>query len=184
MAELSDEGTGSIDDLLDKARADAEKENAENPAPEAKPSRRRKPTPRASKRSLKEPLTDFYATIGAGVFILNQADGAVILANAESMAESLDNWGKVNPGVHRVLERLCTTGAFGAVAAAHAPVVMAILNNHNVIQTIMGKNADEDSDNKETQPRAYPGAPPTPGADSNGYVAPTGRITPHVVESG
>ncbi len=177
MAEISDAGTGTIEDLLDKARAEAEAETA---TADEKPKRSRRPRASTSKRSLKEPLTDFYTTLGAGVFMLNQADGFVILENAEKMAESLDNWGKANPQVHKALERLCTTGAFGAVAAAHAPVILAILNNHNVIATIMGKNADKDSDNQTSE---FEGAPTVDPSNSNGYVAPTGRITPVVVEA-
>jgi hypothetical protein len=171
---ITDAGTGSIDDFLADARQESEKEAAKEA-----PKKRAAPRRSTTKRSLKQPLTDLYGTLGAGVFILNQADGIAIISNAEKMAESLDNWGKVNPAVYKVLERLCSTGAFGAVAAAHAPVIMAILNNHNVISTIMGKDGNETESNKSTE---YQGAPTVNPENPEDYVAVTGRITPLVME--
>jgi hypothetical protein len=175
MVQISDIGTGSIDDFLTEARLESDKEL---PKSEEKP--KRKPAPRQSRKSLKQPLTDLYGTLGAGVFILNQNDGIVILSNAEKMAESLDNWGKVNPAVYRVLERLCSTGALGAVMAAHAPVVMAILNNHDIIPKMMGKNGDKDT---KTEPE-FTGAPTVDSENPENYVAPTGKISPLIVGTG
>lgn len=175
---ISEVDSGTIDDLIDGTRKEAEKEL---PFTDAKPPpEKKKPAARPrGKPSLKQPLTDIYGTLGAGVFILNQADGIAILSNAEKMAESLDNWGKVNPAVYKVLERLCSTGALGAVIAAHAPVVMAILNNHDVIPTILGKNGDK---NETSEGPGYQAGATVNPENPGDYVAATGKITPLVVE--
>lgn len=183
MAELEEiAGENSIEDMLSRAREESAKEADEKPSARKRSTTR---TPR-SKPSLKGPLTEFYTTLGAGVFILNQADGVAVISHAESMAESLDNWGKVNSNVYKALDKLCTTGALGGVIAAHAPVILAILGNHdiNLATLFTGKNADENKENSEESFSGRGAAPPPPDyPNTNGVVAPIGGVTPLIVEA-
>lgn len=183
--ELEVTGTGTIDDLLDKARAEAAAEAAAAESTEETPSappktKRTRTTRSRGKKDLTEELTSFYTTIGAGVFAFNQPDGVVILANAEKMAESLNKWGDADPRIRKVLERLCTTSAMGAVIGAHAPVVLAILGNHDLIPKFGNKDANEDSQNPPSATETNGTAPANPG-NGMGNLA---GVTPVIMESG
>lgn len=173
----------SIEEILAIARAEAEAETPD--APPAKPKRTRKTTPSRSgsrKRNLTEPLTDMYVTAGMGLGMFWPDDAAIIIPNAPKLAESLVKWGDSDPKVYAALERLCTTSAFGAVLAAHAPVILALLANHNVIGK---KDAKPDSHNQAGE---YPSESPTASEpvarnpDSN--MGSTGGLTPVIMEAG
>lgn len=172
-------GTGDIDDLIANARLEAEAE-AETETPPDKPKRTRTTRARGNKKDLTEPLTQLYGSIGAGVFMLNHADGAVILANAETMAQSLNEWGNADPRIRKVLEKLCTTSAIGQVVAAHAPVILAIVNNHNLIPKFGNENADQNQTDRTHSGNSANGVSPPSGYPTGPVGRPVG-VTPVVV---
>lgn len=86
-----------------------------------------KPLP---KGGLKPALAQMYAGVGMAVMPFDPSCGRVILENAETCAESLDELAKTNTAVRNLLISLVTTSAWGAVIMAHAPILMAIAMHH------------------------------------------------------
>lgn len=86
-----------------------------------------KPMP---KGGLKPALAQLYAGIGMSVMPFDASCGRVIIENADSCAQSLDDLAKTNPALRNLLISLVTTSAYGAVIMAHAPIIMAIAMHH------------------------------------------------------
>lgn len=174
----------SIDDLLAKARLDADTNPPETP-PQLGRRTRKKTAPSSggrSKRSLVPELTDMYTTIGMGLMLVNPADAMVVVENAEKMATSLNAWGNTNSNVRRALERLCTTSAFGGVLAAHAPVALAIAANHGLsVTTLLGKKKDGKNSDDQTSEYSANGTAPFGPEDSGSGLAQTSGLAPVIV---
>jgi hypothetical protein len=169
----------SIDELLDKARAEADA--AEKDAPPEPKKKRTPPASRGRKKNLTEPLTDMYMSIGMGLMLLNPLDGQVVCENAPKMAKSLNKWGESNPTVYRSLERLCTTSAMGGVIAAHAPVILAIAANHDLLPKL-GKKDDQNPNNQaEANPDSGTTQPP---GNPTSVVGQSERLAPVIVGTG
>lgn len=62
-----------------------------------------------------------------------QADGALIIANAPSVAHALDELAKQDPRVAKALERALTVGVYGQLIGALAPLIIGIAANHGII---------------------------------------------------
>lgn len=86
--------------------------------------------PAMPRGGLKPALANMYSGIGMAIMPFDPSCGRVILENAESCAESLDELAKTNPAVRRALISLVTTSAWGTVIMAHAPILMAIAMHH------------------------------------------------------
>ena len=170
---VNDHGTGSIDDLVN--------DKAKDSAPKSTTTKRRSSGSRSTKRNLTGPLTELYASLGMGVFLLNQADGALILEHGPNCAEKLNDLAKQNDKVYAALDKLVTGGAMGAVVMAHTPIVLGILNNHQVFDSFFsGKSKDGDS--KSSAKGTPDGSVPSSG---NGVstVGPSPYVPPVVVEA-
>lgn len=92
--------------------------------------RRTRRIPPMPKDGLVKPLTDLYTVIGALVYGVDQECGSAILNSSEQCASALNELAKQNGTVRRVLIGLVQTNAWGAVVAAHAPIVMAVASHH------------------------------------------------------
>lgn len=176
MVEVAEAGTGTIEDLVKDARTQAEAESPDS-APKKKTTTRKR-TSRA-KRDLTEPLTELYTTLGMGLFLLSPPDGQLLLEHGANCASALNDLAKQNPNVYAALDKLCTGGAMGAVVMAHAPIVIGIMGNHNLVPDIgkliggKTKDADKDSQNSEGENPDYAfGGPPS----GNGSAATVGAI--------
>lgn len=99
-------------------------------APRAEKTRRTAAPKLMPKGGLKPALAQMYTGIGMAVMPFDPACGRVIIENAGSCAESLDELAKTNPAVRNLLISLVTTSAWGAVIMAHAPILMAIAMHH------------------------------------------------------
>jgi len=89
-----------------------------------------KPMPAMPRGGLRASLENWYTGIGMAVMPFDPHCGGIIIDNAAACAKSMDEYAKVNPAVRRLLLQLVAVSAFGAVAAAHAPIVVAILMHH------------------------------------------------------
>lgn len=89
-----------------------------------------KPTPPMPRGGLKNALENMYTGMGMAMMPFDPHCGSVIIENAASCAESMDELAKTNPAVRRVLLRMVSTTAIGMVVAAHAPIIMAISMHH------------------------------------------------------
>lgn len=96
--------------------------------------RDRKPRKSGGNKSLQRDLEQLLGAVGAAVSMLEPFDGAVVLANAGSVARRLDDLAKENPAIHRTLS-LLTSGSGGTMGVVFAllPVVLPILHHHNLI---------------------------------------------------
>ena len=85
------------------------------------------PMPRGGFKAI---LVSKYTLAGTMMMPFDPGCGRIILENAEQCAESLDELARTNPAVRRALNSLIATSAWGAVIAAHAPIVAAISMHH------------------------------------------------------
>lgn len=77
------------------------------------------------------PLTAIYAGIGTAIMPFDPVCATVVLQSAEACASSLDQLADQNQSVKKALESLLKTGAWGAVIAAHAPLVVMVMAHHS-----------------------------------------------------
>lgn len=102
----------------------------------------KKVTPPYRQGMFVKPLTQMYAMGGAALLPFDQKCGTVIMQSAETCAQSLDTLAKTNPAIRRALSTLLETGAWGAVIAAHAPIIIAVSTHHvPIVQSVLAKAA-------------------------------------------
>lgn len=89
-----------------------------------------KATPKEKPGHFVGPLTEFYATIGTMIVPFDQVCGTMVVRQAEECATSLDRLAQENAAVRRALKSVLTTGAWGAVIAAHAPLLFVVAAHH------------------------------------------------------
>lgn len=77
-----------------------------------------------------EPLTKMYAAVGTGVIMFDPVCGQAVLMSAQKCAETVDELAYNNEAVRRAVWALCQTSVWGAVIAAHMPIIMAIVMHH------------------------------------------------------
>jgi len=98
-----------------------------------KPKREREkkpPPPKPRAGALVKPLTDMYAALGMMITPFDRPCGTTIIANAEPCAEALDKLARENAAARRVIVAMLETSVWGAVIAAHAPILMAVAAHH------------------------------------------------------
>lgn len=103
-------------------------------AEDEKPARRgrppKKPVSRAKKGAFVDPLVQLYGVAALTLMPIDQHCANVILENAESCAEAVDELAYQNESVRRVLDKLVTGSAIGAVMMAHLPIIVAVASHH------------------------------------------------------
>jgi hypothetical protein len=77
-----------------------------------------------------DPLMKLYASVGAGLMVVDPICGTAIVTSAEQCARSLDELAYQNESVRRALYSLTTTSYVGAVLIAHMPIMMAVAMHH------------------------------------------------------
>ncbi len=77
-----------------------------------------------------QPLTQMYAFIGMAVLPFDPTCGTAVMQSGEECAKSLDELAKSNIAVRRALYALTATSAWGAVIAAHVPILVAVGSHH------------------------------------------------------
>lgn len=116
-----------------------------DPIAPKRPSRRTAGTPRIlgykkdAKGAPKQPpkgelaqgMTELYTTIGVVLMPFDSVCGSVLIAAAPECAEKLEDLARQNPAVLRALLALTQTSAWGAVIAAHTPIIMAVAAHHS-----------------------------------------------------
>jgi hypothetical protein len=100
---------------------------APSQGPEFKP---KAPAPRMPPGGLATPLADIYIMIGSFMSVADPVCGAAIISSAKDCGKSLEALAKQNPEVRRVLVKLVSGSAYGAVITAHVPIIMAVANHH------------------------------------------------------
>lgn len=103
---------------------------ADDLAPDGAPKIRRGRKP---KIDLAPRLNDMFVSLGTVWFALDQTCGMAVINQAAALAESLENVAKQNASVARALERLLATGAWGAVLAAAAPIIITVMSHHGIL---------------------------------------------------
>lgn len=89
-----------------------------------------KTVPKTRPGELTKPLMAFYGMVGMGIGAYDPTCGAAIVANGEACAVALDELARQNDAVRRVILAMTHTTAWGAVIAAHAPIMVVIANHH------------------------------------------------------
>lgn len=81
--------------------------------------------PTLSLGSLRQQLADAYTLIGVAVSPVFALPGLVIVKQADACADAWIAAAEVNPTIRKNLERLMTVTVYGAILAAHYPIVVA-----------------------------------------------------------
>lgn len=116
------EPTSAMKKAAAKKAAAAMKDAA--PRPVGKPSNDAK---------LKDKLVNMVVMVGVTVSTFDQFDGATIIGGAPDLADSLVALAAESPAVKKALETSMSSSAWLGVIIATAPMVVAILANHNVL---------------------------------------------------
>lgn len=69
------------------------------------------------------------------VAFANAKDAELIVEHAPPIASAIDDVAHKNPGFARVLDKILTTGMYGALFMAVAPLAIGIASNHGLIPT-------------------------------------------------
>lgn len=77
-----------------------------------------------------EPLTELYGFIGFGLMPLDPTCAVAIMQAAPKCAEAWDDLAYKNQAVRRVLHSITQASIIGQLAAAHMPIILAILSHH------------------------------------------------------
>lgn len=86
--------------------------------------------PMPARGKLAAGLQDIYVTIGMMLMAVDPVCAQAIINSAPECAKSMEKLAKTNPAVRRVLLKMLETSAYGAVVAAHLPILMAVVMHH------------------------------------------------------
>lgn len=86
------------------------------------------PMPRGGK--LASGLQDIYVSLGMMLMVVDPVCAQAIITAAPECAKSMEKLAQSNPAVRRVLLKTLETSAWGAVVAAHLPILMAVAAHH------------------------------------------------------
>lgn len=141
--------------------------------------------PRSPRRPAIGPrIAQLYATVGLGVSMTPapaaQAVGAALVTNAPACGDAWEQLAKEDPRVAELLDRLLTASAYGALLAAHLPIVLAGLVAAGKVPPALGAALGADVTAPAPAPGPAPeGERPQP-ADAGGdrlRVVPDGQDT-------
>lgn len=90
--------------------------------------KKRASTPK--KGAFVDPLVQLYGVAALTIMPVDQHCAGVILENAEKCATAVDELAYQNESVRRVLDKLMTGSAIGAVMLAHMPIIIAVASHH------------------------------------------------------
>ena len=96
----------------------------------SKRERAERPMPTMPRGGLKPQLENFYMGMGLAAMPFDPHCAKLIMENAGSCAEAMDEWAKTNPAIRRALIQLVTVSAAGKVIMAHMPILMGIAMHH------------------------------------------------------
>ncbi len=103
----------------------------DGPRNNGRPKREPKPIPpKPRPGALVKPFTDLYVSVGTMMLPFDQVCGMAIVQSAPKCAEALEQLARENPAVRRALMAMVETSVWGAVIAAHAPILLAIAMHH------------------------------------------------------
>jgi hypothetical protein len=83
-------------------------------------------------------LARLYLLIGAGVTLVNMADGTIILMGAETRAQELVLLANHHPALKKALRSLTESNDYLIFAMGHGGMILAILQNHGVVPQNIG----------------------------------------------
>lgn len=110
------------------------KAGAASPPPEAKEDKPKRPRkPRGRPIALESELEEFFTMLGAGVMMLDQFDGLVLVSQAGENAKALAKLANKNARVKKALEGMMQISSMGAVVGVIGATAVPILMHHQVI---------------------------------------------------
>ncbi len=74
--------------------------------------------------------------LGMAILPFDQTDGMIILTEAEKLGKSLNEVAKHNKQIRDVLVRLTQISVYGVFISLHASVVIAIMQNHDILPSL------------------------------------------------
>lgn len=115
----------------------APKATAASPPPEAETDEKKPPKrtgkPRGRPIALETELEEFFTQLGAGVMMVDQFDGLVVINQAGENAKALAKLANKNARVKKALEALVSISSMGAVVGVVGGTAVPILMHHGII---------------------------------------------------
>lgn len=94
------------------------------------------PVKRVSKDQIRlQNLLGIYATIGAGLMMVNQVDALIVLSKSEEAAQAVLAVAKLHPEIMRWIDSIGKYSAYTMLVTVHGAMIFAIAKNHNAIPT-------------------------------------------------
>lgn len=92
-------------------------------------------TSKGQVKLIEESLTQCYLMVGLGLSAVPKCalDGQLVASNAAMMAHSWAQMAETDPKLRKALMKLISAAGWGTVIAAHLPVVLGIMGNHNML---------------------------------------------------
>lgn len=84
------------------------------------------PLPPRRKGQFVEPLENMYGSMGLVLMPFRPLTAQATMENAHNCAVAVDEWAYQNEAVRRIIHKLVTASAMGAVITAHLPILMAL----------------------------------------------------------
>lgn len=138
----------SINDVEDAAPNSSKAAN--NGSQEASKGKTKPPNSKSGKIS--SSLERMYGTIGMMLYPFDQQCGTAVMENAKNCADSLEQLAKENKSVERILLKAIEGTAYGAVATAHMPLIMAVAGHHGADIAKLWKKPDSETDSETETP--------------------------------
>lgn len=108
--------------------------DADNDAPKGRKDKKPKSSkPRGRPIALETELEEFFTQLGAGVMMVDQFDGLVVINQAGENARALSKLANKNARVKKALEALVSISSMGAVVGVVGGTAVPILMHHGII---------------------------------------------------
>lgn len=82
-------------------------------------------------------LASYLDNLALGITLINPADGQIIAEGSDKVAKALVDVGRQDKNWRKWLEKIATPGKYGPLVGALAPMVIAIMANHNLLPQFM-----------------------------------------------
>lgn len=132
---------------------------------------------RVGRPSKSDELTDKVADLyGIGALVVSwvsPSDGRIVAEHAQSCAEAWVAYSKDSPAIAKLLDRLTTGSALGAVLIAHGGMAWKIAQNHELVPVpqIAAGDGPAGTDGLGSSPAAFP-----PGFDFDAIMQDPARL--------
>lgn len=117
-----------------------------------------RPKGTAARSPLKDRLEETIGLLGVGIAVANEADGMVIVEEAEALANALDTLARQNPKARKYIEKALEGSAYSQLALVCMRISFKIASNHGASLPPIAVLGSPRERGPERAPARQPGA--------------------------